>query len=120
MRFSLLMGRTPESFPTSRVSHPSEKGTRSWLIQGEFQGIWPLSKCHCSVSGKNVFVGVMDISAALLGMPVRRQLVTPLPTKAKRSLFSHEAEDLVVFSPHLYKGCFLCRNKQAAARKTLL
>jgi lactoylglutathione lyase len=46
--------------------------------------------------------GVMALSAIPLGMPVKRQFVTPL--KARRSAeFIHEAEDLVVFSPRLYK-----------------
>ncbi len=62
-----------------------------------------MRKIYNGISGKNVLFGVMDISAALLGMPVRRPFVTPLPTKAKRQRFIHKAEDLVVFSPSFYK-----------------
>jgi len=44
----------------------------------------------------------MAIFAVPLGMPVKRPFVTPLKARGSAA-FSHEAEDLVVFSPRLYK-----------------
>src|SRR5258708_3725241 len=47
----------------------------------------------------------MAIFAVPLGMPVKKPFVTTLKARGSAA-FSHEAEDLVVFSPHLYKiGC---------------
>src|SRR5437773_12025077 len=44
----------------------------------------------------------MAIFAVPLGMPVKRPFVTTLKARGSAAL-SHEAEDLVVFSPRLYK-----------------
>jgi hypothetical protein len=44
----------------------------------------------------------MAIFAVPLGMPVKKPFVTPLKARGSAA-FSHEAEDLVVFSPRLYK-----------------
>src|SRR5260370_29677125 len=44
----------------------------------------------------------MAIFAVPLGMPVKRPFVTTLKARGSAA-FSHEAEDLVVFSPRLYK-----------------
>jgi hypothetical protein len=46
----------------------------------------------------------MDTFAVLLEMPVRRRFATPLRVKGEKRRFIHEAEDFVVFSPHLYKS----------------
>jgi hypothetical protein len=62
-----------------------------------------MRRIYNGISGKNVLFRETDISTAPLVMPVRRPFVTPLPTKAKRQRFIHEAEDLVVFSPSFYK-----------------
>jgi hypothetical protein len=51
--------------------------------------------------GKSEHFGVMDTSAALLETPVRRLSVSL--SKVKGAAFIHEAEDLVVFSPHRNK-----------------
>jgi len=45
----------------------------------------------------------MVISAGPLGMPVKRPFVTTLKARGSAA-FIHEAEDLVVFSPRLYKN----------------
>jgi hypothetical protein len=44
----------------------------------------------------------MAIFAVPLGMPVKKPFVTALKARGSAA-FSHEAEDLVVFSPRLYK-----------------
>jgi hypothetical protein len=57
---------------------------------------------HPIIFGKRELFGVIAISAVPLEMPVKRQFVTLLKARGSAA-FIHGAEDLVVFSPRLYK-----------------
>jgi hypothetical protein len=57
----------------------------------------------------------MAIFAVPLGMPVKKPFVTTVKARGSAA-FSHEAEDLVVFSPRLYKGFFFNRIQRAGYR----
>ena len=54
-------------------------------------------------SGKNEPFGAMGTFVVRLAMPVRRPSAATLLVKGEMRRFIHEAEDLVVFAPDLYK-----------------
>ncbi len=58
---------------------------------------------HRGNAGKNDPLGVMGTFVVRLAMPVSRPSAAILPVKGEMRRFIHEAEDLVVFAPDLYK-----------------